>query len=100
MRRRHESDRLHRRPGRDQEDTHLPGGQSPVSQTRHVAREPGAATGAFVRLTPGKPIVQLNRLRRCCKRQDIGWPVGRDRPESGAGEADYSAMMTELRKNS
>jgi len=52
------------RPGRDQEDTHLPGGQSPDSQTRAVAREPGAATGAFVRLTPGKPIVQLNRLRR------------------------------------
>ena len=30
--------------------------KSPVSQTRPVAQEPGAATGLFVRLTLGKAI--------------------------------------------
>lgn len=69
-----------------------PDGQSPVSQIRSVAREPDATTGSFVRLTLGEPMTQLNR-------QDVGWPEGRDWPESGDGEAGFSMMMAEFSKN-
>jgi len=92
MRWHRESDPLHRRPGSNQENTHSPDGQSPVSQIRSVAREPDATTGSFVRLTLGKPMIQL-------KRQDVGWPEGRDWPESGAGEAGFSMMVAEFSKN-
>lgn len=41
----------------------------------------------------------MNQAATSQKRQGIGLPANRDWPESGAGEGDYLAMVTEISKN-